>query len=731
MPIGISEDHREIAEAFGTWAASLDARRAGPGRGGRRRGRLRRGLRGRRARWGCSRSSATSGSLLDLAVAVEACAGALVPGPLLGTAVASVAARRRRGARASPSRSAATWCTARPERPTRSSWTTTASGWSTSAAPTCAPARSPDLSRRASRGAPRGRRAGRRRPGACACAGRRRWPRPRPPGSRRGASTPRSAYAGVREQFGRKIGSFQAIKHLCAEMLETSEVVTAAAWDAARAHDESPEAFELAATVAGVVALDGAVEVAKSCIQVLGGIGFTFEHDAHLYLRRALALRAMLPTSGVLRRPARRTRRRGAPPGAARRARRARRRARRRSAVEAARIAELPEAERRAALAETGLLTPHWPAPYGRGAEPAEQLVVDEELEAAGRAAARPASSGRGRRRRSSATATTPSGSGSSARRCAARSPGASCSASPAPGPTSRPCAPRPSVTSGGWRLTGQKVWTSMAQQADWGDLPGADRSRRRGARGHHLLPRRHDQRRDRRTPAAGDDRGGDVQRGLPRRGLRARRLRGRRGRRRLEAGPHHPGQRAGGDGRLAARASASSRPSTCSRRTRSRASRWAGPSPSPPSSSCSAPAPRCARWPGTGPGRSRAWPSWSASAAARTPPSSSYACSATASSPTTTSLAQALHELLLTRCLSIAGGTTQVLRNVAGERILGLPRTGPSGRAPRLTPGPPARAPTARGGAAASAGRPGSRGGCGSSRRPRRRAGCRGTPRR
>ena len=71
----------------------------------------------------------------------------------------------------------------------------------------------------------------------------------------------------------------------------------------------------------------------------------------------------------------------------------------------------------------------------------------------------------------------------------------------------------------------------------------------------------------------------------------------------------------------------------------------------------------------------SRAWPSWSAYAAGRTPPSWS-------SRPlgdrvfTGDELARAaMHELLLTRCLSIAGGTTQVLRNVVGERILGLPR--------------------------------------------------------
>ena len=105
------------------------------------------------------------------------------------------------------------------------------------------------------------------------------------------------AYAKTREQFGRTIGSFQAIKHLCADMLARTELARAAAWDAARAVGDGAE-HTLAASVAAAVALDAAVDNAKDCIQILGGIGFTWEHDAHLYLRRAVALRQLLgPTS--------------------------------------------------------------------------------------------------------------------------------------------------------------------------------------------------------------------------------------------------------------------------------------------------------------------------------------------------------------------------------------------------------------------------------------------------
>ena len=103
-----------------------------------------------------------------------------------------------------------------------------------------------------------------------------------------------SGYAGIRRQFGRPIGSFQAVKHLCATMACRAERAAALAWDAARAAGDAPDEHPFAAAAAAALALDDAVDNAKDCIQVLGGIGFTWEHDAHLYLRRALALRQLL-----------------------------------------------------------------------------------------------------------------------------------------------------------------------------------------------------------------------------------------------------------------------------------------------------------------------------------------------------------------------------------------------------------------------------------------------------
>ncbi len=191
-------------------------------------------------------------------------------------------------------------------------------------------------------------------------------------------------YAKVREQFGKPIGSFQAIKHMCAEMLLRSEQISVAAADAANAVANPDERqLSIAAAVAAATAIDSAKANAKDCIQVLGGIGITFEHDAHLYLRRSYGIAQFVGgRSRWLRRIASLTadgvRRElhidldsveDLQPEIA-------------SAV--AEVAALPAEKRQLALAAAGLLAPHWPRPYGRDAGPAEQLLIDQEMAAAG-----------------------------------------------------------------------------------------------------------------------------------------------------------------------------------------------------------------------------------------------------------------------------------------------------------------------------------------------------------
>ena len=103
-------------------------------------------------------------------------------------------------------------------------------------------------------------------------------------------------YAKVREQFGRTIGTFQAVKHHAANMLVNAEETTAATWDAARADDLDSAWFP--AAVAASHAIRTQVFNAQNNIQLHGGIGYTWEHDAHLYLRRARTLAALMEEGG-------------------------------------------------------------------------------------------------------------------------------------------------------------------------------------------------------------------------------------------------------------------------------------------------------------------------------------------------------------------------------------------------------------------------------------------------
>jgi 3-oxochol-4-en-24-oyl-CoA dehydrogenase len=277
------------------------------------------------------------------------------------------------------------------------------------------------------------------------------------------------SYAKVREQFGHPIGSFQAIKHLCAAMLERTEAATAVAWDAARACDEDPVQGALAAAVAGVVGLDHAVSVAQDCVQVLGGIGFTWEHSAHLYLRRAMSNRlfaggtdrwrlrlADLAARGVRRSVSIDLGEAGESV-----------RADMRPLVEQV-VAATGEDAQRGELVETGLLMPHWPTPYGRDAGPVVQLVVDEELAVAG--VAKP-SLGIG-----AWAAPTILAHGTEEQRERFVRPTLTgeivwCQLFSEPGAGSDLASLRARAerTDGGWLLTGQKVWTSVAAEAHWG----------------------------------------------------------------------------------------------------------------------------------------------------------------------------------------------------------------------------------------------------------------------
>ncbi|TGD86098.1 acyl-CoA dehydrogenase [Mycolicibacterium sp. CH28] len=278
-------------------------------------------------------------------------------------------------------------------------------------------------------------------------------------------------YAKVREQFGKPIGSFQAIKHMCAEMLLRSQQAAVAAADAAAASsassDVADQQLSIAAALAAAVGIDAAQSNAKDCIQVLGGIGITWEHDAHLYLRRAYGIGQFLGgRSKWLRRVGALTL-----DGVRRELHidlDSVAHLRPEIAAAVAEVAGLPVEKRQRVLADTGLLAPHWPKPYGREASPAEQLLIDSELAAAG--VARPdlvigwwavptiLEGGTPEQIDRFVPATL-------------RGELIWCQLFSEPGAGSDLASLRTKAVraEGGWKLTGQKVWTSAAQKAHWG----------------------------------------------------------------------------------------------------------------------------------------------------------------------------------------------------------------------------------------------------------------------
>ncbi len=202
-------------------------------------------------------------------------------------------------------------------------------------------------------------------------------------------------YALVREQFGRPIGAFQGVKHRCADMLARTEQARVVTWDAARALEElwtgrtpAPVA-DLAVAVAASLAPGAALANAKACIDTLGAVGYTWEHEASFHLRRART------TSILVGGTARWQHRVGELSLAG---------TRREVGVELPPEAEQVRAEVRAELTEAaalegearqrylaghGYTAPHLPRPWGRGAGAVEQLVVAEELAASGLSAPR------------------------------------------------------------------------------------------------------------------------------------------------------------------------------------------------------------------------------------------------------------------------------------------------------------------------------------------------------
>ena len=287
-----------------------------------------------------------------------------------------------------------------------------------------------------------------------------------------------SEYAKIREQFGRPIGQFQAIKHKCAEMIATTERATAAVWDAARAIDEAAANdwgdasthYQFAAAVAATLAPVAAQHCAQDCIQVHGGIGFTWEHDTNVYYRRTLGLVAAFghtsqfgqrvfdtaTTTGM------RTLDIDLDPETEQ--------LRAEIRAEVAGLKAIPREERNAAIAEGGWVQPHLPRPWGRASDPVEQIIIAQEF-----------STGLVKRPQMGIAAwLIPSivayGTGDQKQRFLPptfRGEMIWCQLFSEPGAGSDLASLTTKATKvdGGWRITGQKIWTTAAQFSQWGAL--------------------------------------------------------------------------------------------------------------------------------------------------------------------------------------------------------------------------------------------------------------------
>jgi alkylation response protein AidB-like acyl-CoA dehydrogenase len=102
------------------------------------------------------------------------------------------------------------------------------------------------------------------------------------------------AYAGTRLQFGRQIGSFQAVRHRCADMYLAVELARATAYHALWALAEDLDEHAISASLAHVVCSDNARKVTSAAIQIHGGVGFTWEHPVHRYFKRAASNAALI-----------------------------------------------------------------------------------------------------------------------------------------------------------------------------------------------------------------------------------------------------------------------------------------------------------------------------------------------------------------------------------------------------------------------------------------------------
>ena len=292
------------------------------------------------------------------------------------------------------------------------------------------------------------------------------------------------AYLKVREQFGRRIGSFQSLQHKAARLFIDSELTVAAAWDAVRAGAQPSLQHQIAVTGAAIMAVSRLPELVIDAMTMFGAIGYTWEHDLHLYWKRAISLAAAVGPAAQwahqLGEPGNPGRDLGIEMSDTEPEFRAHIAATLDTAAALHNDAagrqnpEYPQfrtGPQRTALADAGLVAPHLYVPWGVNASPAQQLIIEEEFDK------RPylvrPSLGIGQW---ILPTVLTAGSEEQRRRFAQptlRGEMTWCQLFSEPGAGSDLASLKTTATrvEGGWRINGQKVWTSLAQRADWGAL--------------------------------------------------------------------------------------------------------------------------------------------------------------------------------------------------------------------------------------------------------------------
>ncbi len=293
-----------------------------------------------------------------------------------------------------------------------------------------------------------------------------------------------TAHLRIREQFGKVIGTFQALQHNAAMLLVNKELATAAAWDAVRAVDEPLDQHRIAAAGAAVIAISPIPDLVLDALTMLGAIGFTWEHDVHLYWRRAISLAGSIgPANRWARRLGELTctqmRDMSVNLGDAESEFRswvaetldAASQLRNDKPAPHGDYEHLATGPQRTLIADAGLMAPHWPAPWGVDADPLKQLIIDEEF------AKRP---GLVRPSLNIAEWILPSVLAAAPKELQEQLIPATqrgdilwCQLFSEPGAGSdlASLATRATKVDGGWRINGHKIWTSLAQYADLGAL--------------------------------------------------------------------------------------------------------------------------------------------------------------------------------------------------------------------------------------------------------------------